>query len=294
MLAQKATSGDLLEKVREIFSVVTGLDADEVEDDSDLDELGIDPILAKELARKLSAFSGRRVESSQILGSENFIGVVHYMQSILDIGTETTSGNDKETSSRKQAHIEPTANQAGTDAKDPKSAAVNDILPASVIRDAFSSTKKITDELIVDGHMGNYCREVMPRSTELCIAYLVEAFEQLGCDIQSAKPGDKLKRVPYLPKYDKFMELFYELLREQALIEMDGSEIVRTAQNCPAKSAAKLVEDLLQDEPSHAPEMESHSSSAQPKAGNVFRISMLCLQLIASGYSRLPISWNSS
>ncbi|KAL7905036.1 S-adenosyl-L-methionine-dependent methyltransferase [Trichoderma velutinum] len=255
MLAQKATSGELLEKVREIFSAVTGLDADEVEDDSDLEELGVDTILAKELARKLSVFSGRTVESSRILASNNFIGVVNYIQSILDIGNDTTNGNDKETPSRKQAHIEPAAYQAVADAKLPRSAAFNDTLPASVVQEAFSSTKKITDELIVDGHMGNYCREVMPRSTELCIAYLVEAFEQLGCNIQSAKPGDKLKRIPYLPKYDKFMELFYGLLREQAhLIEMEGSEIVRTAQNCPTKSATKLLEDLLQDEPSHAPE----------------------------------------
>ncbi|KAH0522997.1 hypothetical protein TsFJ059_008057 [Trichoderma semiorbis] len=237
-----------LEKVREIFCDVTGLDADEVEEDSELDELGVDTILAKELARKLSVFSGRAVESSRILESENFIGLVHYIQSILDIG------NDKETPSRKQAHIEPTVNQAVTGAKDPRSAVTNDTLPASVIQEAFSSTKKITDELIVDGHMGNYCGEVMPRSTELCIAYLVEAFEQLGCNIQSAKPGDKLKRVPYLPKYDKFMDLFYELLREQALIEMDGSEIVRASQNCPTKSATELLEDLLQDEPAHAPE----------------------------------------
>ncbi|KAJ4857964.1 methyltransferase domain-containing protein [Trichoderma breve] len=241
MVAQKVTSGELLEKVREIFCDVTGLDADEVEEDSELDELGVDTILAKELARKLSGFSGRTVESSRILESENFISVVHYIQSILDVGNETTSGNDKETPSRKQA-------------KDPRSAATNDTLAASVIQEAFSSTKQITDELIVDGHMGNYCGEVMPRSTELCIAYLVEAFEQLGCSIRSAKPGDKLKRVPYLPKYDKFMELFYELLREQALIEMDGSEIVRASQNCPAKPATELLEDLLQDEPSHAPE----------------------------------------
>lgn len=237
-----------LEKVREIFCDVTGLDADEVEEDSELDELGVDTILAKELARKLSVFSGRAVESSRILESENFIGLVHYIQSILDIG------NDKETPSRKQAHIEPTANQGVTGAKDPRSTATNDTLPASIIQEAFSSTKKITDELIVDGHMGNYCGEVMPRSTELCIAYLVEAFEQLGCNIQSAKPGDKLKRVPYLPKYDKFMDLFYGLLREQALIEMDGSEIIRASQNCPTKSATELLEDLLQDEPPHAPE----------------------------------------
>ncbi|KAL6824756.1 S-adenosyl-L-methionine-dependent methyltransferase [Trichoderma sp. SZMC 28015] len=241
MVAQKVTSGELLEKVREIFCDVTGLDADEVEEDSELDELGVDTILAKELARKLSGFSGRTVESSRILQSENFISVVHYIQSILDVGNETTSGNDKETPSGRQE-------------KDSRSAATNDTLPASVIQEAFSSTKKITDELIVDGHMGNYCGEVMPRSTELCIAYLVEAFEQLGCSIQSAKPGDRLKRVPYLPKYDKFMDLFYELLREQALIEMDGSEIVRAAQSCPTKSATELLEDLLQDEPSHAPE----------------------------------------
>ncbi|EHK16304.1 uncharacterized protein TRIVIDRAFT_64889 [Trichoderma virens Gv29-8] len=255
MSAQKAENGDLHEKIREIFSGITGLDVDEVKDDSELDELGIDPILARELARKLSVLSGRTIQSNQILLSGNFIDLVNHIWAVINTRNDTANGNEKDTSSRKQAYIEPTADRALTGTKHPKSSAFNDILPTSAVQEAFRLTKNLTDDFIVDGHMGNYCCEVMPRSTELCIEYLVEAFEQLGCNIKTAKPGEKLKPVPYLPKYEKFMQLFYELLREHArLIEINGSEIVRTAQNCPSKSATSLLEDLIQDEPSHAPE----------------------------------------
>lgn len=108
----------------------------------------------------------------------------------------------------------------------------------SIVQEAFRAAKDTTDDIIVDDHIGNYCHEVMPRTTELCVECLVEVFEQLGCSTRSAKPGDKLERVPYLPKYDKFMELFSKLLQEHArLIDINGSEIIRTAQKCPPKPA---------------------------------------------------------
>ncbi|KAL7943598.1 S-adenosyl-L-methionine-dependent methyltransferase [Trichoderma barbatum] len=255
MAAQKAVNGGLHEKVREIFCDITGLDVDEVQDDSNLDELGIDPILARELARKLSVFSGRTVESSQLLVSNNFIGLVDHIQTILNAGNLATSGKEKDILSKTESNIERTADHGLTDAYRPTPAGFDGVLPIPAVQEAFRATKDITDQLIIDGHMENYCREVMPRSTELCIGYLVEAFEQLGCDIQSAKPGDIFERIPYLPQYGKFMDLFYGLLREHArLIEINGSKIARTAQDCPPKTAADLLQDLLQDEPSHAPE----------------------------------------
>ncbi|KAL7793745.1 S-adenosyl-L-methionine-dependent methyltransferase [Trichoderma ceciliae] len=255
MLEDRTTSRDVRNNIREILCRISGIDADEIKDDSGLDELGIDPIMARELAQEINAFSGYKVESSQILSSTSFMGLVDHILVNLNADGQAASGNENDLLSRKEAHRKPRSNQVVTTRGHPLPADFNDILPVSIVREAFRVTKEATDDAIVDGHMGNYCRSVMPRSTELCVEYLVEAFGQLGCPIRSAKPGEKLERLSYLPKYDKFMKHFYEILWKNArLIDINGSEITRTALKCPDKSAVGLLQDLLRNEPAHAPE----------------------------------------
>lgn len=111
-----------------------------------------------------------------------------------------------------------------------------------------------TDDFILNGQLGTYYNEIMPRLTELCVAHIFNAFEQLGCPIRSAAAGQRLERVPYLPKHERFMNLIYGLLEDAKLIDINGSEITRTALPVPKKSVETMLEELLRDEPIHAAE----------------------------------------
>ena len=233
---------------REALCRIAGLEADDVEDDTPLNSLGLNPIMAREVAQELEAVLGyTTLDSSQILQCDDMAGLVHYIESTLPTHMkEAPSSNAPRTTStirlRDKQQITEDQTVSG--------------LPISEVQEAFRLAKGATDKFIEEHHMMNYLRDVMPRTTELCVAYLVEALEQLGCRIQSAKPGERLKPVKHLPKYNKFLAHCYQLLSKTAsLIDMSGSDMIRTAVACPAQPASVLLVDLLRDEPAHAAEL---------------------------------------
>ena len=121
---------------------------------------------------------------------------------------------------------------------------VNDVSPSTVrkslsirreiVLEAFGQTKACTDQFISEYKFGNYADYVLPRQTELCIAHIVEAFEMLGCSLRTAKQGQSLERIKYLPKHGMFVDLLYTMLEKEArLIDIDGVQITRTAIHHP-------------------------------------------------------------
>ncbi|KAH8169845.1 methyltransferase domain-containing protein [Sarocladium implicatum] len=225
---------DIGSTVREAICRTAGLDDDDIEDDSSLGDLGINAIMARELVQELEAALGDvKLDSDQILQCDDIAGLVQYVQERAPSGTTNGSASRVQTGSDKPG------------------------LSKAQVQDVFQVAKAATDRFIEENHMTGYVQKVMPRTTELCIAYFVEAFEQLGCHIKSAQPGERLAPVQHLPKYEKFMRHWYQLLSKTAgLIEMNGSGMTRTATPCPSKPASKLLEHLLQDEPAQTDELK--------------------------------------
>jgi SAM-dependent methyltransferase len=117
----------------------------------------------------------------------------------------------------------------------------------------FSETKRATDRFMTDYGLGGYVDKVLPKSTELCIAYICDAFEHLGSPLRSARPGQKLERIQYLPRHEQFVTLLYGLLEKEArLVDIDGPLITRTAISPPPKSADTLLQELVINSPDHA------------------------------------------
>ena len=269
----KPSGPDFPAKTREIVCNLSGLEPEEIKADSDLIELGIDSLMAMELVREVEAAFKCTLQNEQLMELTDFQSLVTCIQSTL--GVETQAGDEvseEEYSSEEEAEAEPQTNGVkphsngingpytvnGTNGVNGHSShSDNDAgLAASTVLDTFREVKWTTDDFIVKGQLGTYYDKVMPRSTELVIVYILNAFEQLGCYIRSAAPGQRLERVPYLPKHERFMNyIIYELLEKDArLIDINGSEITRTAVAPPTKPAEILLEDLLRDEPVHKAE----------------------------------------
>ena len=300
-------------KTREIVSNLSGLEPEDIKDESDLIELGIDSLMAMELVREVDSAFKCTLQNEQLMDLTDFHSLVLCIQSTL--GFDEQEGRnvlEKEFPSDAEAKATTALESNGTIAPvngvngvhatngvngvngvhlvngvNGKAVVngvndmhewngVNDMvgkngvygvssqlsssdnyagLAPSTVRDTFREIKWTTDDAIIKGQLGTYYKKVMPRSGELCIAHIVNAFEQLGCPIRSAAPGQRLERVPYLPKHERFMTLIYELLQNDGrLIDISGSEITRTAVAPPTTSVETLLTTLLQDEPVHAAE----------------------------------------
>lgn len=252
----KAPSVDITGVMRDIICNLSGLEPDEVKDDSDLVEIGIDSLMSMELGREIDLAFKTTIDVNQLIDVTDFRSLVETLGHIL--GLEDSDGDSgfveddrhEGTVTNVNGHDSVTTNGNGVSSPNEKDL----ILSGSMVLDSFRVAKEATDDFMVKGKLGTYYNEVMPRSTKLCVAHIVNAFEQLGCPMRNAAVGQKLDRVPYLPKHERFMKLIYGLLEEDGLIEINGSEIVRTAVPVPTKSVDDMLEELLRDEPVHAAE----------------------------------------
>lgn len=262
--ADKGTSrSDVPAKAKDILSNLSGVEVDEIHDDSDLVEMGIDSLMAMELIREVDAAFKCTLATEQLMGLTDFRSLVVCISTALDmeLGGNTDSGYDSDpapqtnASDRKLLNGTAVSNEVnGAGQHEPEDVG----LPSSTVLNVLRSVKAQTDEFISTYKMRNYYSQVRPMSTMLCAAYIVEAFDKLGCSLQRAQPGQRLAQVTHLPKHKKFMAELYKIIGpdEVGLVDIVGSDLVRTGVPCPDKPASVLLQEALQKEPDHAAEFK--------------------------------------
>lgn len=105
-----------------------------------------------------------------------------------------------------------------------------------------------------DSGLAGYSRNTLPKSDELCIVYICDALEQLGCPIRLAAPGQELERIKHLQRHECLVDVLYEVLESKAgLIERRGpTRMIRTSVSAPKVSAQSLLQELDQIAPKFA------------------------------------------
>ena len=251
-------------KTKEILSNLSGVEVEEIQDDSDLVEMGIDSLMAMELIREVDVAFKITLETDQLMDLTDFKSLVVCISTTLGIDTNEAV-DAKPVTNGVNGHVKDnngnlTNGVNGTNGHTIHADTVNGTngvsLPADTVLDVFRATKAVTDDFIVKYHMDNYYSHVRPRSTLLCAAYIVEAFEKLGCSLSKARLGDRLARVSYLPKHERFMKELYRIIgpEETGLVDILDGSLIRTAVPVPAKSASSLLQEALKEVPDHAPE----------------------------------------
>jgi len=257
---KKSPIPDISPRVRDILCNLSGLEPHEVKENPDLVELGIDSLMGMELAREIEIAFKCTLDTEELLGLTDFKSLIECIWNALgevgdpgqengaETATENTGGVDGTTLANGFHHINGTYVDGAT------SPNVNDkSLPRDTILEAFSESKEATDRFIGDHNLGNYVHTVLPKSTELCVVHILDAFDELGCSIRNANVGEKIERIQYLPRHEKFVNWIYHLLETEArLVNTKGSQIIRTAISAPSKPAADLLEDLIRSSPDHA------------------------------------------
>ena len=244
----KASMPNIFGDVREIITNISGLEPEQIKDESDLIELGIDSLMAMELAREIEIVFKCALQTEQFIDLTDFRSLVTCIQRTLNpINGEVPNG-DAMATEKGSADDGPQLNGISPTAADAKK------LPATTVLEAFRETKRATDDFIAQFKMAGYVDNVLPKSTELCVAHILDAFEELGCSIRGAKPGQDLGRIQYLPKHEHFVNFLYELLeRDARLIDTAGSTTVTRTTISPTKKPAQdLLQTLLHNSPDHA------------------------------------------
>ncbi|TVY50464.1 Citrinin polyketide synthase, partial [Lachnellula cervina] len=249
---------DISNDARGLLCNLLGLDVEEVKPKSDLVELGIDSLLAMEVAREVENEFKIKLELEELMEMTDFQSLVDCLRSKLGIFDDQAVEEEAEDEDyESEAGIQTPTNSA-TSTRNNISGHFNGsrttptTIPASVILDTFAESKQLTDHFIEENNFSGYMNQVLPKQNELVVVHIVDAFEQIGCSIRAAEAGKVLDRISYLPKHEQVMAVFYGLLEKARLVDLDGSRITRTAIPVPPKSAATLLQELLSESPEHS------------------------------------------
>ncbi|KAK7221359.1 hypothetical protein V2G26_009362 [Clonostachys chloroleuca] len=265
-VVKKSPSSDVVKITTEILMNLSGLEAEDVKDDSELAELGIDSLMGMELCREIEAHFKITYDSSELNDIDDFKGLIQSISKA--IGTDVTEEDDEEaselaTNGHTATHVLNGVNgnskhgingnhTNGAHTESDSSSSIGDASDAAqAILDVFSKINAKTDDYLLRGGVAGYVENVLDDSNELVIVHILDAFEQLDCPIRHAEAGTKLTRIEHLPRHKKQVDKLYRFLKEAGLVEVDGDTIIRTAKVAPMQSARSLLESLVQKNLNH-------------------------------------------
>ncbi|KXT00016.1 hypothetical protein AC578_4863 [Pseudocercospora eumusae] len=290
-------------QLRGILCDMLGLETEDIKLSSDLIDLGIDSLLAMELARDTQRVCGVELDTNALLGLTDFQSYIDAVRGLL--GEDTAPGSPSSVSTvahdsgygtpdleREKFMLEKLTIQKTT------SQAPSSPLSLSDIIQSFSATKAATDAFIEENKLGGFSHGVLPTQNELVLVHIIDAFEKLGCDLRRASAGQELSRVPHLPRHQQIVDVFYRLLDEARMIDLTDGKIIRTSIPVPPRSATALLDELLKSSPDHGADHKlttmCGSKLAECLTGEAEGVQLLfgtaeSREIVSASYAKSPI-----
>ncbi|BAE66272.1 unnamed protein product [Aspergillus oryzae RIB40] len=250
---------NLLTEMTELIANIVGVDIAEIGPDANLVDFGVDSLLALELQGEIKTAFSCAPDVVAILEATTIRDLVACLPIPRDMLQHETINNAESTDDL--FHEVSSLSQAS----DPylstpcESSTSGSFIPldllwrASDILESFSAIKGRGDQMILEHGLGNFESNIVPDTNRLCTALVVECFEELGCPLQSANPGDVLSRISFKPQHTIFVNYIYHFLEKTAqLVSLDQTgRLIRTETPTPTMSSKDMLPELLKKYPDH-------------------------------------------
>ncbi|KAI3390921.1 hypothetical protein diail_8348, partial [Diaporthe ilicicola] len=283
---------DMTEEVRNIVAIVSGIEAHEMDLDSEMADFGIDSLMGMELAREVElAFKCKLDQTEQMEAttlrkfvacvSNALFGADHAHQAVSvdeddaasedgedgedqDGSTSTDEERERDTSSDPSIYTPPLQGVPKTELVSSKTllttpnappVTVNLSLSSTDVLASFAKVKMATDALMCEYKIDKTEKVLLAGSNRLCAALVVEAFDELGSPLRTAAAGQVLDRVPSLAQHGRLMQCVYDFLeRDARLIDVDvaSGQLTRTSIAAPRKTSQAVLQELLEAQPEFA------------------------------------------
>lgn len=301
-----SSSENVTPRVRGVLCKLLGLDDLDIKSNSDLIDLGVDSLLAMEVAREIEDEFGTKLTTDELMNLVDFQSLVDVVRLKLGMSPSATAseGSCSPKMSSEEASVQSSASSL-TDEDEWKTGNQETgsdrsitVLPTAAVLETFRHIQSLTDSFVRDNELAGYNALVQSTLTDLCVAYIVEAFEKLGSPIRNAKENQILERIPYLPKHEKVVGVFYNLLADTGLIKLQQDQIMRTSVQVVDKSAATILAELRHEHPAHTFDLDvisiTGSRLADCLSGKAEGIQLLMSpagrEQLAGWYQKAPVN----
>lgn len=281
---------DITDEVRNLVAELSGIDAEEMDLDAEMADFGIDSLMGMELGREVERTFKCTLDQTEQMEATTLRMFVRCVEHALfgadadeplplaDVDDEDSSDDDSseassfdvvdvdsagiDTASSDSESLPTPAEEPvevkpaeSTKAKKNIAASSNLVLSSSDILASFGEVKMTTDTLLREWKLDNIEQAILVGNGRLCVALVVEAFDELGSPLRTAAAGQRLDRVPFLPQHGRLMEAVYQFLEHDArLIDIDptSGQVTRTHVPISSKSSDVVLQELLSQHPEFA------------------------------------------
>lgn len=249
----KNTQRAIIKKLKAILADISGLEEDEIKEDVELGDIGVDSLMGMEMAREIETKFECTLPQDELAHVTDFPSLLHCLEGALGLSMGSGESSSVQSSSSDDGYEETVGSITPISVHDDAQSFPFDLaLPHSATTKAFSEAKLQTDKLMDQYGARGYLQSIAPQQDQLCVALIVEAFRDLGHDLCAAKPGQELSFIPHAGDQKKFAQYLYTVLETARIVDCDNGNITRTHVPVPSKQSGDLLRDLLDKYPEHA------------------------------------------
>lgn len=258
-----------------ILASVTDRPIGEIMGEATLDDLGIDSLMATEVLNDIRTGLGLTIDLSTFFFFADVNALAQYVDEQLglggaagdtgngDVGEDIDDGSNPSAvaASLADSGIADVGSSGTTSPPAEKPTAVKIARPAmpalSNALDAFRETRLNYDDLARDAQALGFWTDAYPQQKRLVLAYVVEAFARLGCDLAALQAGETVPRVQgTLDRHARLVRQFFRILEDGGLIQGSSSSLTpsftRTAAALDLAPAEAVFHDIIDLHPPHA------------------------------------------
>ncbi|KAL4789118.1 hypothetical protein BDV19DRAFT_395340 [Aspergillus venezuelensis] len=243
---------------------LTGFPSENITATTSLAEIGIDSLATTDLEHRIKELFGVAIRVSIAEEAGNFGSLI---EAIRQAGGFAQAGG--RSYSNTPISLDPMKGSSGslTAAEDISTTSETEQSITHLVEqaaDRFAHAREIMGAYRQESGFAGFLEGVFPKQMSLVLAYVVEAFAKLGCDLSLLPPAAALPGFYHLPKYDRLVAYYYKLLSEAGLISPSITGFIRTSKPLAQVDAYSLHRELLDTLPKYRPEhLLLHQTGAQ-------------------------------
>ncbi|KAL3473893.1 BcPKS20, polyketide synthase [Aspergillus californicus] len=210
----------------EVLSRSLDLEPAEIDMASNLEDLGVDSLVAPEIVNNLNAMLNVDISMTDFAEAVDVTALCQLARGS-SVVTESASNNPAHGQSRNSEYL----------------------------HEAFLQVRRGFDTYGSAAGFIGFWDKIYPQQLCTVAAFIVEAFDKLGCSIGSCAPGKILPAIKGIPsKYEREMSCLWQILMEAGIVEQEVAQdsYIRgpaAVHNASSNSAQKQSTELINDFP---------------------------------------------
>ncbi|RMZ66368.1 polyketide synthase [Pyrenophora seminiperda CCB06] len=227
--APETPSINITEKLKAVLADISGLEPEEIKDDVELGDIGIDSLMGMEMAREIEKEFKCTLPQDELMHVTNFPSLLRCVQGALGAPTDSAVPSSSASSNGTEDETPGASTPATSVDLDFSETLPKGLqLPQSTILKAFGETKLTTDRMMEEYGNRGYLSTIAPLQDQLCVALIIEGFKELGCDLAAAKSGENLPTIPHANDQKRFAKYLYTVLQTARIVDIKNGSITRT------------------------------------------------------------------